>query len=90
MWITDFDEIWHKSSSFQKNIWLEFLFIGNRGCWRGESYPQGWRYETYFVKYLRNYWKYRFCVEIDEISVFKDEFNGMYHFAKEIIIIIKV
>ena len=48
-----------------KNIFdtcIFFFFISNSWCWRGENYPQSWGCETYFVKYLGNYWKYRFCV----------------------------
>ena len=56
--IADFDEIWYECS-FQKNIRPVFFF-GNG--WRGENYPQSWGYETYFVKYFGNYWRYRFCV----------------------------
>ena len=59
--IADFDEIRHECS-FRKNIRPVFFFIGNGWCWRGENYPQSWGSETYFVKYLGNYWRYRFCV----------------------------
>ena len=37
----------------------------------------------YFVKYLGNDSRYKFCVYIDEIiAFFNDKFNGVYHLAK--------
>ena len=58
VWITNFDEIWHKCSLWN-NIWS--VFIGNLQCWRGENNSQSWGCETYFAKYLGNDQRYSIC-----------------------------
>ena len=58
--IADFDEIW-REYSFRKNIRPVPFFLSAMVDVEGVKTQSWWR-ETYFVKYLGNYWRYRFCV----------------------------
>lgn len=55
-----------------------FLFwseMRSKGYWRNKNYLQNWGRETYFVRYLGNYWRYRFLCKLIKLMFFNIEFN---------------